>query len=164
MEHSCDGVNGIWGSIPESNGDGVFGTGHRTVGKDLKMVSHFYIHYSIFTGARIFFTNDYKNFAPVPAACSIKNCFMGPIALIAFSPMLLSGTRGPLSTEYNLCNLSTTPSSTWFAAYLSELYGSKDICTPMSCPWVTADSIVFTKLSTSPCPWLSPWPASGWTV
>src|SRR6187402_22184 len=77
---------------------------------------------------------SYRIFTPVPAARAMKNCFTGPRAFTARSPRLLKGTRGPLSTAYNLCNLSHTPSSILFAAYLSALYVSRDICTPISCP------------------------------
>lgn len=74
-----------------------------------------------YCGLRPTFPSSYKILAPVPAACPMKKCFNGPNALTALSPTLLNGTSGPLSTEYNLCNLSTTPIRTWFLAYLSAL-------------------------------------------
>jgi len=38
------------------------------------------------------------------------NLFSAPSSLTASNPQLLNLTATPLSTEYNLCNLSQTPS------------------------------------------------------
>lgn len=53
---------------------------------------------------------------PLFAALLINNPLTQPIRSTAPKPKLLSPTSGPLPTLYNLCNLSTTPSSALFAA------------------------------------------------